>query len=198
MSTFLLIRHGHCNHIGNYIAGRSGGLHLSDKGKEQVETLALKLSNITIDAIFSSPLERATQTAGIIAKRKNIDFAVRHELNEIDYGLWTGKSFSELSQDPRWRLFNGDKGKVRIPGGEMMLEVALRMATLIESLRKKTNGSIILVSHGDPIKSAIAHYAGIPLDFQTRFDVQPASISAVTIEDYGATINYVNNVVYQD
>lgn len=197
MTNFLLIRHGHCDPVGRYIAGRSKGIHLSDTGKIQVTKLVNQLKDVEVSAIFSSPLERARETAGEISKSKGIDVSVSDFLQEIDYGLWTGKSFSELSDDPLWIKFNNQKADVRIPDGEMILEVASRMSNFIEKLRKIYKGNVLLVSHGDPIKSAIAHYSGIPLNYISRFDVQTASISTIAIDDYGARILSINDHNFQ-
>lgn len=193
MTQFMLIRHGHCDPVGRYISGRKSGIHLSEKGNKQAIELVDRLKRTEIEALFSSPLERARETALPLAVQRGLSLNIVEELSEIDYGLWTGKTFEELSFDPLWTLYNTYRGKVRIPDGEMMLEVACRMSALIERLRKVHSGTVILVSHGDPIKSAIAHYAGIPLDFLLRFDVQPASVSILKIDDYGAQVLTVNN-----
>lgn len=192
MTTFLLIRHGHCEPVGKYIAGRKSGIHLSETGNMEVRNLVKKLEKIKISAIFSSPLERAMETAIPISKSKGIDISIKEEVNEIDYGQWTGKSIEELSADSEWKLFNQQKGRIRVPGGEAMVEVVSRMSLIIEKLRRSFEGNVIIVSHGDPIKSVISHYAGVPLDFMNHFDIQPASISTMAIDDYGAKILSIN------
>ncbi|HEX3019489.1 MAG TPA: histidine phosphatase family protein [Chitinispirillaceae bacterium] len=197
MTTFMLVRHGHCDPVGKFIAGRKEGVNLSEYGNKQVKQLVTYLKGTAINAIFSSPLERTVQTASPLAKEKGLTLNIVEELLEVDYGLWTGRTFDELSSDPLWHQYNKYKGVVRIPGGEMMLEVASRMSVLIERLRKRYEGNVVLVSHGDPIKTAIAHYAGIPLDFLLRFDVQPASISVIQIDDYDAKLLTVNNIIWQ-
>jgi probable phosphoglycerate mutase len=152
-----------------------------------------RLNEIKVEAIYSSPLERAIETATPLAEAKKLKLNVAEELLEIDYGMWTGKSFEELSSEPLWKLYNTFRGRVRIPGGEMITEVVSRMSNLVERLRREYHGMVVLVSHGDPIKSVIAHYAGIPLDFIIRLDVQPASVSILSIDDYGARLMTLNN-----
>lgn len=198
MTTFVLIRHGHCDPVGKYIAGRKSGIRLSETGNRQVRQLAGRLEGIEIDAIFSSPLERAVETASPLAELKRIELNITEELLEIDYGMWTGKSFEELSSEPLWGLYNTYRGRVRIPGGEMMPEVVSRMSILMEQLRRVYHGTVVLVSHGDPIKSVIAHYIGIPLDFIMRLDVQPASVSMLSIDDYGARLVTFNNTGWEN
>lgn len=198
MTTFALIRHGNCDPVGRYIAGRKSGIKLSETGSKQARQLVSRFNEIKVEAIYSSPLERAIETASPLAEQKRLILNVAEELLEIDYGTWTGKSFEELSSEPLWRLYNTYRGRVRIPGGEMIPEVVSRMSALMEKLRRAYQGTVVLVSHGDPIKSVITHYTGAPLDFIMRLDVQPASISILSIDDYGAQLMTLNNTGWEN
>lgn len=194
MITILFIRHGSCDFIGKFIAGRNEGIHLNEKGREQVRQLARRLEEITVSAIYSGPLERVVETAEIIARRKDIPPIVARELDEVDSGIWTGLSFEEVAKDPLWDVYNRFKGSTRIPGGEMTLDVASRMGQFIERVRREMDdATVVMVSHGNPIKAALAHYAGIPLDFISRFEVDPASVSVLRIDDYGAEVGCINS-----
>jgi probable phosphoglycerate mutase len=197
MTTFVLVRHGHCEPVGKYIAGRKSGIKLSEIGSRQVRQLVNRFRGIKVEAIYSSPLERAIETASPLAEQKRLKLNITEELLEIDYGNWTGKSFEELSSEPLWKLYNTYRGGVRIPGGEMIPEVVSRMSALMEKLRRAYQGTVVLVSHGDPIKSAIAHYTGVPLDFIMRLDVQPASVSILSIDDYEARLITLNNTGWE-
>ncbi len=198
MTTFMLIRHGHCDPVGKYIAGRKSGIKLDETGIGQVKQLVSRLDGIKVEAIYSSPLERAIETASPLAEQKKLKINIAEELNEVDYGIWTGKSFEELSSEPLWKLYNTYRGRVRIPGGEMMPEIVSRMSRLMERLRRTYQGTVILVSHGDPIKSVIAHYTGIPLDSIMRLDVLPASVSIISINEYEARLVTLNNNDYEN
>ncbi len=194
MITFLFIRHGYCDCIGKYLAGRTNGVHLNDSGVAQAEALARTLADVPVSEIYSSPLERTVETASFIAAPGNLKVCVREELSEVDYGAWTGKTFTELEKFPLWRRFNDSRGSVRIPGGEMMVEVASRMSLFVERVRRHhKEGVIAVVSHGDPIRAVIAHYAGIPLDNIVRFDIDPASVSPVNADDHGFRILGINH-----
>jgi probable phosphoglycerate mutase len=197
MTTFVLVRHGHCEPVGKYIAGRKSGIKLSEIGSRQVRQLVNRFRGIKVEAIYSSPLERAIETASPLAEQKRLKLNIAEELLEIDYGNWTGKSFEELSSEPLWKLYNTYRGGVRIPGGEMIPEVVSRMSALMEKLRRAYQGTVVLVSYGDPIKSAIAHYTGVPLDFIMRLDVQPASVSILSIDDYEARLITLNNTGWE-
>jgi probable phosphoglycerate mutase len=154
--------------------------------------MAQRLKNIAVSALYSSPIERTVETATFIACQKNLTIEIRDEIIEVDFGDWTGIKMDAVSHDPLWRDFNFFKGTFRIPGGEMVEEVASRMCRFIEETRRKHEGIVAVVSHGDPIKSVIAQYTGIPLDYVTRFDIKPASISVLYIDDYGARLGCLN------
>jgi broad specificity phosphatase PhoE len=193
MSVFLCIRHGKCPHIGNFIAGRMSGIHLNIEGITEVEHLSEYLKNIEISKVYSSPLERARETAEIICTKKNIEFEVSEALNEVDYGAWSGKTFGELSTIPLWHEFNKNKSLIRIPEGEMLVEIESRVSVFVEKIRKNNLGIVALVSHGDPIKCLIAHFAGISLDLIGRIEINTASVSVLMLDDFDAHIVCINH-----
>jgi probable phosphomutase (TIGR03848 family) len=193
MTTFLLIRHGDCEPVGKSIAGRMSGVNLNDRGLEQARILAERLGKMKIDRLYSSPLERTRQTAAPLAKALGLDVQISEKLHEINYGKWTGKTFEELSTVPLWKEFYSFKSNIRIPGGEMIVEVESRMCGFIEEERRRCNGTVAIFSHGDPIKTIIAHYMGFPLDFIVRLEISPASVSVLRIDDYSASVLTVNN-----
>jgi probable phosphoglycerate mutase len=194
MTTFLLIRHALNDYIDKAIAGWTPDVHLNDAGRAQVERLAERLAQAPIAAIYSSPLERARETAAPLAKRLGLDVRMCEAFGEIGYGEWTGKSLSELARDGRWGQFNSVRSLTRAPGGETMLEAQTRVMAAIEVLCDQHPREMIAVfSHGDVIKAAIAYFLGIPLDFYYRFDIGPASVSVVTIDDHGPRLLRIND-----
>src|SRR5687767_2098663 len=105
-TTFLLIRHGLHELGGDIIAGRTPGVHLSDAGRTQADGLCARLADVSIDAIYSSPMERTIETAQPLATRRGLTVEHSPELLEIDFGDWTGKSLHELRGSPGWREWN--------------------------------------------------------------------------------------------
>jgi hypothetical protein len=103
MTTFLLIRHALCDPVGRSIAGRQPGIHLNNPGRGQARRLAEWLGPITLDAIYSSPLERALETASPIAQAKGLQVHPAEAWNEIDFGEWTGRALADLDPLPEWR-----------------------------------------------------------------------------------------------
>lgn len=194
MAVFLLIRHGQTDMIGRRLAGRHADIHLDKKGREQADTLAARLGHLPVRRIFSSPLERCRETAAPLAERLGLDVDLLEDIQEIDFGDWAGRSFRELDKDPLWRQYNRFRSGTRIPGGELITEVQSRMVTAVERLRRQfPEGMIALYSHGDPIKTALCHYTGIPLDFIRRLEVALASVNALAIDDDGPRLLCINN-----
>ncbi|MDD2672158.1 MAG: histidine phosphatase family protein [Syntrophales bacterium] len=193
MTIFILIRHAMCDEVGVSIAGRSTGVSLNRTGREQARELAERLAHLPIGGIFCSPLERACETARSIAERTGARITISRELDEIDFGDWTGCGISSLSGNPAWRGFNDHRSTTRIPGGEMMIGVQHRIITELDRIRAEFPGRILaIVSHGDVIKSAILYYAGIPLDFIERIEIAPASASGIRLGDGGPRILGIN------
>lgn len=176
------------------MAGRAVGVRLNDEGRAQAESLAERLAPLPLRAIYSGPLERALETAEPIARRLRLEVRVEEAFDELEYGEWTGRTFEELAGSPRWRAFNSFRGGTRIPGGELMLEAQARMVSGLEKLRERHAGECVaVVSHGDPVRAAVAHYAGISLDLSLRVEISPASVSTIEIRDEGARVISVND-----
>jgi len=196
MTKFFLIRHGANDFVGKSIAGRMPGVHLNAEGRKQAERLAEKLSRESIQKIFSSPLERTMQTAGPLSKKLGLEIQISDALLEIDFGDWTGKTLDELSLIPLWKKWNSFRSATRIPNGEMIVEVQSRMVAQIEKLRREfPDGTLAIFSHGDPIRSVLTYFLGMPLDFFARLEISPASVSTLAIDDFGAHVLRLNDVV---
>jgi probable phosphoglycerate mutase len=189
-----MIRHGSVDAIGKWLAGRSSGLHLNGQGALEAERVATRLQGMSIAAIYSSPLERTQDTAAMSAQALNLRVQSREEFNEIDFGQWTEKSFEQLQEISEWHEFNRSRSKVSIPEGETMPAVSTRVVRGLELLRGiHPNDCIAIFSHADVIRVAIAYYIGLPLDFITRIDVQPASVSVLKVEDSGGVLMLLND-----
>lgn len=194
MTRFLLIRHALTNSVGKYLSGRSSGLFLNDEGRKQSNYLAERLSGVPIDAIYSSPLERALETAEPLAKARHLQPIISEDFLEIDFGKWTNCTIEELLSDPHFQLFNSFRSQTRIPEGELMLEAQLRIVNGLEKLYvHHPDKTIAVISHADLIKSAITYYAGISLDMFHRIEISPASVSIVEVYNNTARIVLLND-----
>jgi broad specificity phosphatase PhoE len=182
MTRVMLIRHGAHDLLDRKLAGRMPDVLLNEQGRVQAEGLAEILAGRGIDAIVTSPIDRALETARPIAARLDLPLGIDTDLTEIDFGTWTGLSFPELSPLDDWQRFNTFRSGTRAPGGESIIEVQARMIGAIERMaRDYPDGQVVLVGHGDPIKLALAFYVGIPIDLCRRVDIRPASISLLEV-----------------
>jgi broad specificity phosphatase PhoE len=189
----LLIRHAHTDALGRSLSGRSVGVPLSTDGRSQAERLGQALACCPLAAIYTSPLDRAVQTAEAIGRYQLMAVSQVAELLEIDFGGWTGKTFVELERDPAWHEFNTRRSTASIPGGEGLADVQARIVAAVSRLGARHPGqTIALVSHADVLRFALLHYAGAPLDDYARFEVAPASVTRLSLIAGETRLVFVN------
>jgi probable phosphoglycerate mutase len=189
----LFIRHGHSEATDIYLPGRMPGVHLSQTGNEQAAQLARDLDKFKIDRIFSSPLERAVETAEYISSAKKIKLEIMDGLLEINFGGWSGKSFEELKKLEDWTKFNYFRTNTRPPEGETILEVQARVVAAIDKVFKADPGkTFAFVSHGDCIRAAIAYYTGLHPDLMSRIKIHNAAVSVLKIHDWDCELQCLN------
>lgn len=194
MTRFLLIRHAMTDSVGKRASGRMANVHLNDQGHMQAQLLAERLAGLPITGIYSSPLERATETAEPLAKLLNLVTEVNEHFLELDFGDWTNRSFEQLEKEPAFRYFNAFRSCTRVPGGELMLEAQTRMITGLQKLGlQHNNETVAVISHSDLIRATIAYYAGIHLDMFQRIEISPASVSIVEVYEETTRIQLINH-----
>jgi probable phosphoglycerate mutase len=173
--------------------GWNPGWHLNAAGRAQAERLAARLANLPIRAIYTSPLERAIETAVAIARPHALEPERDGELGEVRFGAWEGLAIAELEQRADFRRYNQFRSGIRPPGGELMIEVQGRMVRETVRLAERHNGeTVALVSHGDPLRVLLAYCLGIPLDLLLRFEVGTASVSVVEMAEWGPRVMHLN------
>ena len=196
MSTILhLIRHAAHDVVGTTLVGRTPHVHLSAEGRSQADRLARKFSSERIDVICCSPRERAQETAAPIAAALGLLVQTNDTLDELDAGEWQGRRFSDLADDPLWQRWNAARSLARPPHGETILDVQLRMVRqVLELCEQRREGSIIIVSHAEPIRALLLYTLGLPIDAWARIECSPASVSTIAVSDWGAQVTRLNEV----
>jgi broad specificity phosphatase PhoE len=196
--TMLLVRHAAHVELGATLSGRRRDVALSAEGLEQAAILADLLGTATIAAVYSSPRERAWYTAREIAEPHGLKPIIVDDLDEVDFGEWSGRNFAELDLLPEWQRWNSARANARAPGGESMAEAVGRATSALAALVREHDGeTVVAVSHCDIIRGIIANHLGLDLDHLLRFDVDPASVSRIAIGAWGARIISVNERLYQ-
>lgn len=171
---------------------------MSDDGLEQAAILADLLGTISIAAVYSSPRERAWYTARDIAEPHDLQVQIAEDLDEIDFGQWSGARFADLEGDEDWQRWNEHRGSARCPGGESMADAVERARSGVETIAYGHDGeTVVAVTHCDIIRGIFAHYLGMPLDNLLRFDVDPASVSTLELGRWGARVKSINERLYQ-
>jgi broad specificity phosphatase PhoE len=197
-ATILLVLHAAHVELGEVLSGRRNDVALSRNGLEQAEILGDLLGTARIDAVYSSPRERAWYTARDIADRHGLKPSLVEDLDEVDFGDWAGRRFADLEGDPAWQTWNERRGTARCPGGETMAAAVERAwRALSEIARLHAGRQSVAVSHCDIIRGLIARILGLPLDRMLRFDVDPASVSRVTVGGWGARVASINERLLQ-
>jgi broad specificity phosphatase PhoE len=192
-ATLILVRHAAHIHLNVILSGRTPGVPLSEAGRAQAARLAARLTARGVDAVQASPLDRARKTAAAIAAAAELSVEVTDGLQEIDFGEWTGCRFDELTGDPAWETWNARRGTARPPGGESMAEAQARIVAHLDATARAHDGAmVVLVSHADMIRAAVAHALGLELDNLLRFDIDPASATTLTWGDGWARVNVLN------
>ena len=194
MTRFLLIRHAEHAMGMRTLAGRTPEVPLSSEGYRQADVLAERLGKLKIDALYSSPILRCGETAERIALPHGLEITTAEELIEIDFGDWQGRTVESLEPENDWRRFNAFRSGVQAPGGELYLAVQLRVVRLMLDLRTRHEGeTVALVSHADPLRAALLHFLGIPMDLFLRLEISPASVSVLTLDKWGPRVLGVNH-----
>jgi len=194
-TTVILVRHGQTPSTGKVLPGRAAGLHLADVGAEQAERAAVRIGELDrVDAVYTSPLERARETAAPIARVRGLRPVVERGLQECDFGEWTGAELAKLMKLPEWGTVQRAPSTFTFPSGESFSAMQHRIVSTIDRLRRAhPGGTIVCVSHADPIKAAVAHALGTHLDLFQRIVISPCAISVLAFTSGGPAVLAVNS-----
>jgi probable phosphoglycerate mutase len=183
MTHLLLIRHGEneSTRTGK-LAGWTPGVSLNDAGQKQAQALVERLKGAPLKQIYSSPLERAQETAAPLAAALRLAVHIRPALGEVRFGAWTGKSLKRLARTKLWRVVQGLPSAMQFPEGETMRAAQLRIVdALDEIVRAHPKDMVAVFSHSDPIKLAVAYYLGMPLDLFQRIQISTCSVTVMRL-----------------
>jgi probable phosphomutase (TIGR03848 family) len=190
----VLARHAVTAETGSVLSGRAPGIDLSEAGRAQAEALGARLAELAVTAVYASPIERTTQTAEAVARHHDLPVRPLPGVIEADYGEWTGQKLTDLAGTDLWKVVQRTPSRMTFPGGEAMAAMQSRMVDALEAVVTDHPGElVVVVSHADPIKAAIAHYTGVHLDLFQRIAVSPASVTAFSFGHHGVTMLKCND-----
>ena len=194
MTQIWLVRHASYAMVDRGLGGRADHA-LDGAGESQAARLAGYFGGRDIAAVIASPVRRATLTAAPIARGLGLAVTVDGGFTEIDFGAWSGRGFDELAHEPDWRTWNEFRSTAPAADGETMLAVQSRAMAALRVLATGANtglGELVVVSHGDVIKSVLAHCLGAPLDLMHRIEIDTASISRIALHPRGVRVMGIN------
>lgn len=196
MPLLLLIRHGENEFVkAGKLPGRLPGIHLNEKGQKQAQSLSEALKDVPIKAVYSSPLERAMETAQPIAESHKHAIMQEPDLMDTDVGAWQGKSLKVLRHMNAWKVVQQAPSRFRFPEGESFTEAQTRYISALERIiqkHPKPKDIVVVVFHADPIKLAVAHLLGMPLDHFQRLSCDTGSMTALYVSESGANLIKLN------
>jgi probable phosphoglycerate mutase len=192
-TTVFFVRHAPHVHQGRRYVARTPDIDLAERAGPILERLSQRLSAERLDAVYCSPIRRARLTAEAVAGAYGLTPQTDPAFLELDFGDWTGRDEAEMEHVAEFQAWNRSKSTTAPPGGESALDMQARMVRGVEQVRRRHgDGRIAIVSHGDPIKGAIAFYLGLSVERIAAFEVEPGSVSCMVIGDWGAKLLFLN------
>jgi probable phosphomutase (TIGR03848 family) len=194
MTTLFLIRHGLTAMTGSRLYGRTGGIHLDERGRRQAAALVERLEGVRLTALYSSPLERCTETLQPLATARRLEIRTSDALIEMDTGEWTGRTLPSLRRTKLWNTVQRSPSRFQFPAGESFVEAEARLLNGIERIvTRHPRGRVVVGTHGDLVGMLVSHYTGAHLDQFQRVTVEPASVSVVHLGEGIPRILLVND-----
>ena len=198
--TVILLRHGRStSNVAHTLAGRSEGVDLDDKGRDQAQALIERIGSLPVKAIVRSPMLRCENTVAPLAAALGLEVLVDERLSEVDYGEWTGRKIGDLVKEPLWAVVQHHPSAAVFPGGEGLAQVQARAVEAVREhdrrLAHDAEGDVLWVActHGDVIKAVVADALGTHLDSFQRITADPASMSVIRYTSIRPFVIHVNH-----
>jgi broad specificity phosphatase PhoE len=179
VARFVLVRHGETeyNRQGRW-QGAGSDPPLNDRGREQARNLATALARVPFDALYSSDLDRALETAHILGASHGLVPRVLEGLREMSHGAWEGKTVEEIldTWPDEYQAFESDPRNVPRPRGDSYGDLAARVWPLLDRLADRHRGErVLVVTHGGPIRLVLSDLTGTPLTEREKLGVDNGS-----------------------
>jgi len=189
----VLVRHATCPQVDSVLLGRGVDAPLDERGEGQARFVAKRLLAVPRLVVESSPRRRTRHTAGIIAAQRDTVVRIVPQMDEVDYGSWSGRTFEALAADPQWRRWNRYRGVSRTPAGESIRDVQERVLAHFRKLEQMREGeTIAIVTHAEVIRSVVLLALQAPIDDYHQFEIGPASLTRLTVEGSQLRLDSVN------
>jgi len=192
----IFLRHGQAeNNVKRILAGRTDGVSLTKTGIEQANRIAEYLKPLDISAIYSSPIERASHTAKIVAENNSLDYQLDDRLIEIDMGKFTLMKYDDMyaKYGNVFLKFYENDPVIAEHEVETFPDVQKRVLDMVDHvLKKHKNENVILVTHMDPIKSVLAKVMNLLPETLFELIIANASLTIITEQDKKFSLSAIN------
>jgi broad specificity phosphatase PhoE len=179
--------------MNSVLLGRSVDGPLDERGEGQARFVAQRLLKFPQLIVESSPRRRARHTAGIIASARDTTVRIVPQMDDVDYGRWSGQTFEALLADPQWRRWNKYRRVSRTPAGDSIRDVQDRALAHFRKLQQEFDAeTIVIVTHEEVIRSVVLVALQAPIDDYSRFAIGPASMTRLTVEGSQLRLDSVN------
>lgn len=201
MTKLILVRHGETIwHADNRYSG-SSDIPLTDRGRRQADRLAAWAATARLDAVCSSPLTRARETAAASARATGLKPRVDERLRELDFGQGEGRTMAEMEQlfPDAIEAFRTDPVAHHLPGGEHPANAVARTVAALNDIRAQhpTGGRVLVVMHTTVIRLALCHLLDVPLASYRRLFpfVRNCAITEIALDGTHASLLEFNSPV---
>jgi broad specificity phosphatase PhoE len=194
--TIILMRHGETVWNRERRVMGDSDVPLSSEGRRQCRCVAALLGGLGVDAVVSSPLVRAAESAEIVAKELGLAVTPDPDLSEVRFGRWQGKTYREIVDDPDYAGYVADPVKTPTPGGETIADVQRRGLASLSRHRERSR--VLYVSHGDVIRSLVCHLLHMPLAEFRRIRIDNCGLTAAREVAGHVEVKFVNTLADPD
>jgi len=192
----IFLRHAQAeNNAERILAGRTEGVHLTKTGIEQAEQIAKYLKPLDISAIYSSPIERASHTAEIVAKNNSLDYELDDRLTEIEMGKFTRMNYDDMfaKYGNIFLKFYENDPVIAEQEVETFPHVQERILDIVNHIvEKHKNENVILVTHMDPIKSMLSIVMDLKPQALFELIIANASLTIIKEQDKKFSLSAIN------
>lgn len=175
--------------------GHSDG-PLNNTGRQQARALSRRLAGEDFQVICSSDLQRAAQTAQVIAERQNCPVVLEPRLREVSFGSWEGLTYAEIKQRDPGALAEWASNflEVHPSDGETVTQLTQRVSQVLQEIRQKYSGQkVLLVSHAGPLQVLVCLAMGFSPSLYWQFHIAQGSLSEITFHPAGAILELLND-----
>ena len=194
----ILLRHGQAdNNTKKILAGRTPGINLTEEGREQAKQAGEMLKDLNISAIYSSPIDRAMQTAEIVGKHCDVTPISDDRLIELDMGKFTMIPYDEIFEKHGNVFLKFYEGSLEIShnGVESFAEVQKRIFDMVDFVKNKhKDENVVLVTHMDPIKAVIGKILSLQPEILFQLIIANASLNIFKYDDQNFYLSSINSM----